>query len=485
MSDSYILFNFVVLREFFASSDHSHLLNLVLNVVLLSSLHSLDSSSEDGISLTFKNVSFAYSKERPILHDVSFTIAPGTQAAIVGPSGSGKSTIFRLAAREFDVDGGGVFLSGVDVRQAKIRSVKNAIGVVPQDTCLFNDTIMNNIRYGRQSATEAEVRQAAELANLTATIERMPEGFATLVGERGLKLSGGEKQRIAIARLILKDPRIVFCDEATSALDMQTEHEIINNIRTFTKGRTAVYIAHRLSAITHCDDIIVLSHGHIAERGTHESLLALNGVYAAMWQYQSTTANAVGDPDDIEGHEHPDEAARVNEQAKADAAAALARAQPAVEAAIAFAQARAEAKAHAQREAEAAGMTRAQVLAAKARAAARVLAEARAAEAVARQAAEEEVLAEAKAQAEALARAHVTRKPVDEAEVAAAAAAALGHVHAQGQTLAQTETLSQMQTQTQADAADKEAGVRTRAEGNNSGSSAGREKGEKNAAKKD
>ncbi|MGE4011631.1 MAG: ABC transporter ATP-binding protein/permease, partial [Alphaproteobacteria bacterium] len=236
--------------------------------------------------IRFENVEFSYESRRQILHDVSFTVPAGHMVAVVGPSGAGKSTLSRILFRFYDVNGGKVLIDGQDIRDVTQASLRAALGIVPQDTVLFNDTIHYNIAYGRPSATEAEVHEAARLAQLHDFIARLPDGYKAMVGERGLKLSGGEKQRVAIARTILKAPRILIFDEATSALDTQTEREIQKSLREVAANRTTLVIAHRLSTIIDADEILVLDQGRIAERGRHDQLLAQGGMYAAMWRRQ-------------------------------------------------------------------------------------------------------------------------------------------------------------------------------------------------------
>ena len=240
----------------------------------------------NGGEVRFENVFFAYDPARPILKDVSFTVPAGRMVAIVGPSGAGKSTISRLLYRFYDVTEGRVLIDGQDVRDVEQASVRQAIGIVPQDTVLFNDTIRYNIRYGRPDATDAEVEEAARMAQIHDFIAALPEGYDSQVGERGLKLSGGEKQRVAIARTLLKNPPILLLDEATSALDTHTEKEIQASLSVVSRDRTSLVIAHRLSTVVEADEIIVLDKGEICERGTHQDLLAKGGAYAAMWQRQ-------------------------------------------------------------------------------------------------------------------------------------------------------------------------------------------------------
>jgi len=243
-------------------------------------------------TVTFENVSFSYDAERQILKDVSFTVPAGKTVAIVGPSGAGKSTISRLLFRFYDVGAGRILIDGQDIRDVRQASVRGNIGMVPQDTVLFNDTIKYNIRYGRQSATDEEIVEAARLAQIAPFIERLPQGFDTEVGERGLKLSGGEKQRVAIARTILKAPPILMLDEATSALDTHTEREIQSALDTVSKNRTTLVIAHRLSTVVEADEILVLEHGIVVERGTHNELLDKNGLYHSMWERQRAVDEA-------------------------------------------------------------------------------------------------------------------------------------------------------------------------------------------------
>ncbi|MGD0532036.1 MAG: ABC transporter ATP-binding protein/permease, partial [Methyloceanibacter sp.] len=236
--------------------------------------------------IRFENVSFAYDPQRQILKHVSFEVSAGKMVAIVGPSGAGKSTISRILFRFYELTGGRVLIDGQNISDATQASLRAAIGMVPQDTVLFNDTIAYNIRYGRPEASEREVREAARLAQIHDFIMSLPQGYASLVGERGLKLSGGEKQRVAIARTILKAPPILMLDEATSALDSHTEKDIQDALERVARNRTSLVIAHRLSTVVHADNIIVLDHGEIVEQGTHLELLARRGLYASLWTRQ-------------------------------------------------------------------------------------------------------------------------------------------------------------------------------------------------------
>jgi len=237
-------------------------------------------------AVAFHGVDFRYDLRRPILSDVDFHVAPGATVAIVGPSGAGKSTIARLLFRFYDVNAGSIEIDGQDIRNVTQDSLRRAIGVVPQDTVLFNDTIYYNIAYGRPGATQAEIEEAARLARIHDFITTLPDGYETMVGERGLKLSGGEKQRVAIARVILKAPQILVFDEATSALDTKTEREIQASLAEVSTGRTTLVIAHRQSTIVDADEILVLDRGHIVERGQHAELLLRRGIYATMWARQ-------------------------------------------------------------------------------------------------------------------------------------------------------------------------------------------------------
>ena len=243
-------------------------------------------------AIRFEDVHFSYDPNRRILKGVSFEVPAGGTVAIVGPSGAGKSTISRLLFRFYDVQSGRITIDGQDIAGVTQESLRAAIGMVPQDTVLFNDTIAYNIRYGRPGATDEEVREAARLAQIAGFIEALPDGYATMVGERGLKLSGGEKQRVAIARTILKAPPILMLDEATSALDTHTEREIQAALDLVSRGRTTLVIAHRLSTVISADEIIVLQDGRIAERGTHRALLAKGGLYRSMWDRQREATEA-------------------------------------------------------------------------------------------------------------------------------------------------------------------------------------------------
>jgi ATP-binding cassette, subfamily B, heavy metal transporter len=242
--------------------------------------------------IRFEHVTFAYDPDRVILRDVSFAVPAGKTVAIVGPSGAGKSTVSRILYRFYDIQEGRVTIDGQDIAQVTQASLRASIGIVPQDTVLFNDTLAYNIRYGRMGASDAEVAEAARMAQLDAFVRASPQGYQSMVGERGLKLSGGEKQRVAIARTLLKDPPILMLDEATSALDTHTEREIQAALREVSRDRTTLVIAHRLSTVVDADEILVLDQGRIVERGTHKDLLAHGGAYAAMWNRQKEASEA-------------------------------------------------------------------------------------------------------------------------------------------------------------------------------------------------
>jgi ABC-type transport system involved in Fe-S cluster assembly fused permease/ATPase subunit len=262
-----------------------------------------------GADLELDNVTFRYGNGRDVLKGVSLKLKPGESVGIVGPSGSGKSTLLRLILRVYDVSSGKISIDGYDVRDLKIDSLRDSVAVVPQDTVLFNDTLDHNIRYGRPTANDDEVAMAATRARLNKTIEQMPKGRETMVGERGVKLSGGEKQRVAIARAFLREPRMLVADEATSALDTATEQGILESLEDVARGRTAVFVAHRLSTVRSCDRIIVMEQGRIVEEGTHAELLdgtsrgTKIGMYAAMWKAQAQEdekeSSSVVKPDDM------------------------------------------------------------------------------------------------------------------------------------------------------------------------------------------
>jgi ABC-type transport system involved in Fe-S cluster assembly fused permease/ATPase subunit len=287
-----------------------------------------------GAGVRFEHVDFAYEPNRQILHDVTFSIPAGHNVAVVGPSGSGKSTLARLLYRFYDVTGGRIVIDGQDLRDVQQSTLREAIGIVPQDTVLFNDSIEYNIAYGRPGASHDEVVQAAGLAQIHDFVARLPEGYQTPVGERGLKLSGGEKQRVAIARAILKNPAILIFDEATSALDSKSEKAIQAELKQIARDRTTLTIAHRLSTIVDADEILVLEHGRIIERGTHAALLAADGAYSRMWRLQqderrSGAGDGAGAGDSVE--EAPDgDGGGLREPNAAPAAAAAATVRGAV-----------------------------------------------------------------------------------------------------------------------------------------------------------
>ena len=245
-----------------------------------------------GGAIAFKDVVFAYEPARTVLKGISFTVPAGKTVAVVGPSGAGKSTISRILYRFYDIQSGSVTIDGQDIRDVSQASLRKIIGIVPQDTVLFNDTVEYNIAYGRIGASEPEVKEAARLAQIDKFIRELPLGYDAMVGERGLKLSGGEKQRVAIARTILKNPPILLLDEATSALDTHTEREIQGALSEVSRNRTSLVIAHRLSTVIDADEILVLDHGEIVERGRHDALVAKGGHYAAMWNKQKQAAEA-------------------------------------------------------------------------------------------------------------------------------------------------------------------------------------------------
>ncbi|KAG8854635.1 Iron-sulfur clusters transporter atm1, mitochondrial [Serendipita sp. 411] len=252
---------------------------------------------QQGGNIHFDKVSFSYYPTRPILNEITFTIPAGKKVAVVGPSGSGKSTILRLLYRFYSPQSGSISIDDQDITDVQLTSLRSQIGVVPQDTPLFHANVMHNIRYGRLTASDEEVMEVAKMAKVHDAIQRLPHGYETTVGERGLMISGGEKQRLAIARVLLKDPPIVFFDEATSALDSQTETDLMRNINStlLNKRRTSIFIAHRLRTIVGADLIIVLNEGKVAEQGTHEELLAMNGLYHQMWTIQEKDASPLAE----------------------------------------------------------------------------------------------------------------------------------------------------------------------------------------------
>jgi len=328
MIQLYIPLNFlgVIYREIKqALADMERLFKLIEEHAEIVDAPGAQALAVRGAEVRVEHVDFGYEPNRQILHDVTFTIPAGHNVAVVGPSGSGKSTLARLFYRFYDVDGGRITIDGQDIRSVRQDSLRAAIGIVPQDTVLFNDSIEYNIAYGRAGASHDEIVAAAQLAQIHDFIARLPEGYATPVGERGLKLSGGEKQRVAIARAILKRPAILIFDEATSALDSRSERAIQTELKVIARDHTSLTIAHRLSTIVDADEILVLDRGRIVERGTHVALLAANGVYARMWRLQQDERRGAVEaqaPDDPRAPE-PGEPPRLDEAPAAAAAATL------------------------------------------------------------------------------------------------------------------------------------------------------------------
>lgn len=293
MMQLFIPLNFLgfVYREIKKSlADIEHMFSLLATRPAIRDKENARELRLDGGDISFNEVSFSYKKDRQILNKVSFVIPNGQKVAVVGPSGAGKSTLARLLFRFYDVDSGSISINGQDIREITQKSLRRAIGVVPQDTVLFNDNIYYNIAYGKPEASEKDVRNATKLAHLDHFIEQLPQGYDTLVGERGLKVSGGEKQRIAIARMLLKNPDIMIFDEATSSLDSSSEQAILKALYEVAENHTTLVIAHRLSTIIDADSIVVLEAGQVVEQGKHSELLTLDGVYAKLWELQQREA---------------------------------------------------------------------------------------------------------------------------------------------------------------------------------------------------
>jgi ATP-binding cassette subfamily B protein len=274
-----------------ALADVEHLFSLMNTKPIINDKLNVSKLKLENRTIKFNHVNFSYNTDRNILSDISFTVPSGQKIAIVGPSGSGKSTIARLLFRFYDVDDGSITIDNLDIRDISQESLRQIIGIVPQDTVLFNNSIYYNIAYGNPGASEDDIIKVADMSHLTDFINSLPNGYKTLVGERGLKVSGGEKQRIAIARMLLKNPSIMVFDEATSSLDSSAEQTIVQSIRDISSNRTSVVIAHRLSTIIDADTIIVLRHGKVVEMGSHQELLSKNGIYQRLWELQNQAPN--------------------------------------------------------------------------------------------------------------------------------------------------------------------------------------------------